>query len=374
MTHDRDAPAVLIAALSGRALAACARRGGYRPLVADLFGDLDTRELAEASERVPGNLARGFAPGALLASLDRLAAGRVVIGVVTGSGFEDRPALLRAIAARHVLLGNAPDIVAAIKDPFRFAEICAQADVPHPEVRRDRPADGVWLRKRAGGSGGVHVAAATRRTGVRHGRYYQRRVAGEPISAAFLAARGRCHVLGLSRQWADPAPYQPFRYGGASRPARVTAIRTAEIGAAVARLVSQTGLRGLNSADFLVREDGFDLLEVNPRPGATLDIFADRDSALFRSHLDACMGVLPDAAFGWPGAAAAATVYAHADICLPVDFAWPVWTADRQPPGEPVPAGAPLCTVLAEATDAEAAEALVRIRTTEILTRAGGVK
>ena len=65
-THD--APAVLIAARSGRALAACARRSGYRPLVADMFGDLDTRELAEANERVPGTMAHGFARGALQAA------------------------------------------------------------------------------------------------------------------------------------------------------------------------------------------------------------------------------------------------------------------------------------------------------------------
>ena len=218
---------MLIAALSGRALAACARRGGYRPLVADLFGDLDTRELAEASERVPGSLTRGFAQAALLASLDRLAAGRRVIGVVTGSGFENRPRLLRSVAARHVLLGNTSDAVTAIKDPFRFAETCARAGVPHPEIRPDRPSDGAWLRKRAGGSGGTHVAAATRRAGVRHGWYYQRRVAGEPVSAAFLAAGGACRVLGLSRQWANPAPLHPFRYGGAARPAPVTPSRAA---------------------------------------------------------------------------------------------------------------------------------------------------
>lgn len=365
-----DAPVVLIAALSGRALAACARRGGYRPLVADLFGDLDTRELAEACEVVPGSLARGFVHGALLAALDRLAAGRGVIGVVVGGGFEDRPRLLRSIAARHVLLGNSPESVAAIKDPFWFAETCARAGVPHPEVRRDRPAGGVWLRKRVGGSGGVHVAAGTRRAGVRKGRYYQRLVAGEAVSAAFLAAGGACRVLGLSRQWADPAPHRPFRYGGACRPARVTSVRAAEIGDAVGRLVSRTDLCGLNSADFLVRDDGFDLLEVNPRPGATLDIFADR--ALFRWHLEACQGSLPDAAAVWPGGAAAATVYVRVQVCLPADFAWPGWAADRQPSGEFVPAGAPLCTVLADAADAEAAECLVRRRAAEILALAEG--
>jgi predicted ATP-grasp superfamily ATP-dependent carboligase len=372
MTAPPDAPAVLIAALSGRALAACARRGGYRPLVADIFGDLDTREIAEATETVPGSLAHGFARGALLAALDRLAAGRSVIGVVAGSGFEDRPRLLRSIAARHGLLGNPASIVTAIKDPFRFAETCALAGVPHPDVRRDQPPEGVWLRKRAGGSGGVHVAASTRRGTTRRGRYFQRYVAGSPISAAFLAAGGRCRVLGLSRQWADPAPGRTFRYGGSSRPAPLSAARAADISGAVERLVSRTGLRGLNSADFLVREDGFDVLEVNPRPGATLDIFTDADGALFRMHLDACEGVLPTAMPVWPQAAAAAFVYARADIVLPPVFPWPVWTADRQAPGSVVPKGAPLCTVLAEAADAEAAEDLVRLRAADILAHAEG--
>lgn len=372
MNSPSDSPAVLIAALSGRALAACARRGGYRPLVADMFGDLDTRDLAEASETVPGSLEHGFAKGALLAALERLAAGRRVIGVVVGSGFEDRPGLLRSIAARHGLLGNPASVVIAMKDPFRFAATCALAGVPHPEIQRDRPASGVWLRKRAGGSGGMHVAASSRLGAARRGRYFQRRVAGQPISAAFLAADGRCRVLGLSRQWVDPAPRRPFRYGGSSRPAPLPPARAADLTGAVERLVARTGLRGLNSADFLVREDGFDLLEVNPRPGATLDILADTEGALFRLHLDACAGVLPEAIPVWPGAAAAAFVYARTAITLPAIFPWPVWTADRQAPGSVVPRGAPLCTVLAEAPDAEAAERLVRRRAAEILAHAEG--
>jgi predicted ATP-grasp superfamily ATP-dependent carboligase len=131
-------------------------------------------------------------------------------------------------------------------------------------------------------------------------------------------------------------------------------------------------LRGLNSADFLVREDGFDLLEVNPRPGATLDIFAGNPDTLFQMHLDACDGLLPDPAPEWPGAAAAAVVYATADIHPPSRFTWPVWAADRQGPGEAVPLGAPICTVLAAAADAAAAEHLVHRRAAEVLARLGG--
>ena len=90
---------------------------------------------------------------------------------------------------------------------------------------------------------------------------------GDITSAGWPASRfpllssppgGACVVLGLSRQWADRSALHPFRYGGASRPAPVPADRGLEISDAVARLVSHTGLRGLNSADFMVREDGLD--------------------------------------------------------------------------------------------------------------------
>ena len=48
---------VLVAALSGRALAAAAARAGLRPIVLDLFCDVDTRALAPRSQRLPGSLA-----------------------------------------------------------------------------------------------------------------------------------------------------------------------------------------------------------------------------------------------------------------------------------------------------------------------------
>lgn len=68
MSHDT----VLIAGFSGRALAASARRAGYLPLVADAFGDTDTRELATACEVLPSALHKGFRYTTLCAALDRL--------------------------------------------------------------------------------------------------------------------------------------------------------------------------------------------------------------------------------------------------------------------------------------------------------------
>lgn len=367
----RDGPFVLIAALSGRALAAAARRSGYQPLVVDLFGDLDTQAIAAASERVPGTLARGWARRPLLDALSRLANGRRPAGLVYGTGFERRTALLGAIARRHGLLGNSPNVVGRMADPVAFAELCRSCDVPHPEIRHTAAPDGHWLRKRIGGAGGTHIRMARPGRAPDRGTYLQRRTDGRPVSALFVADGRESRVTGFSEQWAAPSPRRPFRYCGAVRPAALAAEAATVMTEAIARLVPAAGLVGLNSADFLVREDGFDLLEINPRPGATLDIYADADGKLFDMHVQACCGGLPERLPPYSAAAAAAVVYVPLHCTLPEGFAWPDWTADRQRPGIPVEAEGPLCTVHAEAEDADTARRLVQQRTKAVLALAG---
>ena len=76
----RKAAAVLIAAASGRALAASARRGGYAPLVADFFGDQDTVAAADAHVRLDEGLTCGMRCHRALDALERLAAQREPAG------------------------------------------------------------------------------------------------------------------------------------------------------------------------------------------------------------------------------------------------------------------------------------------------------
>ena len=371
MSSRPSGGSILIAALSGRALAAAARAAGYRPLVADLFGDLDTQAIAEAHVRVPGSLARGPKRGALLDALDRLGEGREPAGLVYGSGFERRAALLASMAGRHALLGNSPAVVAELAHPERFAAMCRRLGVSHPEIRLRPAAGSGWLEKRAGGAGGAHIRAARSGAPPRHGHYLQRRAVGTPVSALFVSNGRDSLVLGFSEQWAAPLPERPFRYGGAVRPAVLTGTTAIAMRKAVAQLVRACGLVGLNSADFLVRPDGFDLLEINPRPGASLDVFADADGSVFSLHVEACRGRLPDAAPAWRDAAAAAVVFAPRRVTLPVGFVWPDWASDRQPSGLPVAAEGPLCTVRAEAETLDAARALVERRKAAILELAG---
>jgi predicted ATP-grasp superfamily ATP-dependent carboligase len=357
-----DQPAVLIAAVSARALAASARRGAYVPLVVDFFSDQDTIAVSAARIRLAGNLAHGMEASEVLAALETLAASRQPLGAVCGTGFEDRPDCLAHIAQRWKLFGNSAVTVAKTKDPIAVTELARSCGIPYPETSVALPADANgWLRKRRGGSGGSHIRPLRNET-IAPNLYFQRRVGGIPVSAMVLADGRRACVLGFSSQWASPTAGQPFRYGGAVRPATLTPAATAALTAAATRLAEAVPLVGLNSVDFLLDGDAFWLLEINPRPGATLDIFEPPEGSLFALHMAACEGVLPQTTPRLGDAAAAATVYAEHDMPSVPNLDWPDWTADRPHGGIAVRAGEPLCTVQASAPTATEARRLVEER------------
>jgi predicted ATP-grasp superfamily ATP-dependent carboligase len=407
-------PAVLIAAASGRALAASARRAGYAPLVVDYFADQDTVASAQAHVRLDCGLEHGMQAPEVMAALQTLSEQNDACGVVWGSGFEDRPSLLRQIAQTWNLIGNGPDVVEHVKHPMLLAKLCRSCDIPYPETQLDPPDDRAgWLIKRIGGAGGTHISEAVARLpsplwggstaegGRGGGRcemaracrqtptptpalradppqkgegqasfYYQRRVAGEPVSALVLADGKAAMLLGFSTQWSSPSPSNPFRYGGAARPATLAPELADTLTAVVQRLAALTGLLGLNSFDFLVDGSKFHLLEINPRPGATIDIFEPPGHfSLFALHVDACRGRLPDRALVLDGAAASAIVYAPTDIPQLPSFDWPDWTADRPIAGSFISAQSPLCTVLARAATVAQARELVEERARAILAR-----
>ena len=361
-----DPPAVLIAAASGRALAQSARHGGYLPLVADFFADQDTVALAPDHVRIDDGLARGMNADALLAAFETLARSRQPIGAVCGTGFEDRPELLARIAERWRLLGNDPQVVVTVKDPQAFATLCRDCAIPHPETVLSLDLDSAgWLAKRKGGAGGSHIASAAAPDRANDEFYFQRTTPGVPVSALFLADGRRAMTLGFSTQWASPTPRRAFRYGGAVRPAALAPFLARALADTVDRLLQAIPLVGLNSADFLVDGDEFRLLEVNPRPGATLDVFEPAAGSLFALHVAACQGELVGELVGerdcvpprFEGACAAAIVYADRDIAAVPAIRWPDWTADRPHAGIAIKAGEPLCTVKAAATTAAAARA-----------------
>ena len=364
-------PSILCAAFSARQIAESARRSGIDALAVDFFGDLDLKQSARAAEVLHGDYPDGFDGEELLAILGRLADGHAPIGFVPGAGFEDRTELLERIGARWPILGTDAATTRLLKDPEAFAALCAKAGVAHPETRRSVVGDPAgWVSKKIGGAGGSHVRPADG-TAPDADRYVQRRVTGEKWSAAFLAADGRIAMLGFTRQWAAPSADEPFRYGGAVGPLDPPGDSGPAMVAALERLAREVPLAGIASGDFVLTPDGPVLLEINARFGATVDIYDRDDAPLLALHLDACRGRLPKSVPPADTVRASGLAWTDGAVTLPADFDWPEWSCDRTQPPAAFGPGQPLCTVVAEAADAAAAEALFHARVDALHERTG---
>jgi len=363
---------LLIAAISGRALARAAVEAGFEPLVADFFADTDTQALARACRKMSGDIARGFQWRSLGPALTALAkqAQHPVLGLVYGSGFEDRTSLLTRIAEHWPLLGNDAATVEAVKAPETFFARLDALAVPHPVTVTARPAKSAgWIAKRRGGAGGSHVVRGRLPKGATN-VYYQALVEGRAVSALFVANGRNARVLGFSEQWTAPAPRKPWRYGGAVQPASLSRAAAAAMEQAVARAAKAFGLRGLASADFVLAENQPQLLEINPRPGATLDIFADAVKPLLNLHLDAVLnGKLRWKTLMFEGAAASGILHASTTVIVPRNMKWPLWSADLPKPGERIDKQRPICTVLARAGTQGQAKRLVHARKASLLAK-----
>ncbi|WP_045836460.1 ATP-grasp domain-containing protein [Hyphomicrobium sp. 99] len=393
---------VLIAAFSGRSLAQSARRAGFKPLVVDAFGDLDTRHAAGDFRVLDGVMQTGFRTKPLIAALEDLSrsAATKPIGLVLGSGFEDKLRLVAALASRFKLLGSDTATYKACKDPRSFFALLDRLGIPHPETQAEPPADPEgWISKRVGGSGGRHIRACHGSQRAKPRRYFQRLLDGERISAGGVFT-DQGSTISLSRQWISPSPEHPFRFGGCvSMPAIDERLRETILNA-VHAVANDIGLRGMASFDFIVspapdtapggrlraaeslgankdiaegKSPGASkgsayLLEINPRPGASLDVLDSDDGQLFADHIAAwTAGTLPTRDRG-PAKSAKAAAILHADRgpVILKEIQWPDWTADRGAPGTFIPLGAPLATTFAEAPTADAAEALARKRLAEL--------
>lgn len=355
----RSPTSCLIVAVTGRALAASAVRGGHRVAVLDCFADRDTRSLASTCRSVVSSHGIRFEEHTLLEAARTLAPPPA--GLVYGSGFEGRPGLLARLARGRRLYGNVPEVVERMRDPHRFFPLLDRLGILAPEVRHRRPArpDG-WLVKRPGGAGGAHVrlAGAWRPPA---DAYYQRREPGRTLSVLFLANGERALILGANRQWTATArPDRPFLYGGAVGGVPLPSAVERDIHRRLDALVAATGLVGLNGLDFILQGRCWLALELNPRPTATMELYdPDYARGLFEWHRRACLGALPNRPAAPRARRAHAVVFAAAPgRASGVSF--PAWCRDVPMPGARFDRGQPVCTV--HAAGRTSVDALARVR------------
>ena len=363
-----EAEPFLVVAVTGRALAESAARGGRSTVVLDLFADRDTRVAARASRAVASAGALRFDRRALAAAATELAPADRSAGLVYGSGFEGRPELLEQLATGRRIFGNRPERLSAVRNPRRFFALLDRFDIPYPEVSFTVPSVSTgWLVKHPAGAGGTQVRLAGRRQ-PRTGAYFQRLIPGRSLSALFLADGRRACVLGFNEQWACPVrPGRPFLYGGAVAGLTLPSVLRGNILDRLDDLVAATGLIGLNGLDFLLVEDHWFVLEINPRPTATVELYdPDWPDGLFAAHLEACGHQLPNRVAPLQASRAHEIVHARTLGEIPESFEFPAWCHDIPMPGTVLRPGEPICTVRVDAASPEEAASLARARADEV--------
>ena len=364
-------PALALVATSARSLVECAVGSGYAAFALDVFADRDTCRLARACVAV-GRGGATLDESELLAALAALRARGDVAGWVAGSGLEAQPALLAAAARVLPLIGNAPEVVRRVRTPVHFHQALERLGIAHPAFSAAPPVDpSGWLRKDAHACGGWHVrhagAAAVHGVlgalgaGGGDGIHFQRYVAGEPMSCLFLAAGEGAAVLGHSRQIVRPLGRRPFVFRGGVGPVPLEARGQASLAGAATALTRAFGLRGLNGIDYVLDAAGTPwVLELNPRPTAAIQLFgAAFEGGLMRAHVEACAGRLrPPVPSGVGGVRGYETVFARrAGRLDEAAVHWlerQGWCKDIPQPGTQHAWGDPLCTVVAEASSADA--------------------
>ena len=357
----------MIAAVSSRPFVKAAVAAGYSVVALDVFADADTMQAAEQVYKIE------YANCGFNASQFEVALAKIdmhdMVGFAYGSGFEAQPDLLERISEHLPLIGNLPKTVRDLKDAPKFFQTLDALSISHPEVHFKPLLDTTgWLRKEEGGSGGTHVQEAPRNQPLAQGQYYQRVIEGKPISMLFAANGNDVKVVGFNQQWVAPILGKPYRYGGIVGHANLPEDIKRSLEATALKITCAFKLRGLNSLDVIWQDSQFWVLEINPRLSSTLDLYQTKESNLFALHVQAAAGDLNRFPAITKISKARNVLYASQDLVIPNNLTWPEWTADIPMPLTAIPQYQPVCTVLAEADNAQESQALVVSRLKELST------
>lgn len=274
---------------SVRAMAASVRQAGWDAVAADLFADLDLRRLASVTQldRFPWS------------ALAWLSEADVDAWCYTG-GFENYPRLIQRMAALKPLVGNGPDCLRRVRDPFWLAACMDEHGLAFPTVRRSFDTghslkDG-WLRKPRRSAGGLKIEPAQVATPGHSGFYLQKQIVGEPRSVALLSSGSGVQIVGVCRLAVglDFGAPGSFVFAGASMIPLPDVAESEELCAMAQVLHDEAAMCGLWGFDYVLAERPY-LLEVNPRWTATMALY-ERGSrfgmsdSLMRRHIAACLG------------------------------------------------------------------------------------
>ncbi len=332
---------MLIIATHARMLAQAARNSGFSPVVIDCYGDQDTQKLAEQYRQVKSLAVADLTPAIEFFKQQGISQ------VVYGSGFEQHSDSLIFLAGHFQILGNHPENFIALHNKRDFFQRLRQLNINYPEVRFTAPDDCEgWLIKPEQSQGGVNIQHLTKNSSayLEAAYYYQRYLNGKALSVLFLADGTQAQVIGYNQQLVTSFTNQPFVFAAILNQAELSLTQQQILTDWINQLTECYGLRGLNSLDFILADDICYVLEINPRPSASMQLY---DGALFTAHIEACQGKFSNADFKTGCFRLYQIVYAPAQIQISAEIQWPDGYVDIPTTGAMINPQQPICSIIA---------------------------
>jgi len=347
---------LVIVGASVRAAAQNAARAGYMPVCFDRFADADTARVAQVSRVAP-----------YPASLPQAVAAAPPGPCMYTGAMENHLQVLAELARSRPLAGNNPAVLRRVRNPLLLAELLRNARLPVPDCTLEAqtlPRDGSYLRKPLHSGAGAGIAPWDEQCTLpprRAGWYFQRRIDGLPCAAAYVAARGRARLLGLTQQrLSEGRCGGRFCFAGSVGPLELSTELNRQLARLGDVLAEAFGLVGWFGVDGILADGQFWTVEVNPRYTASAELYL-RGLGInpVELHLRACSsgelpGSLPEQASLVHGKAiltAPCRLVVQPELtryllqeaaCGP----WPT-LADIPAPQSEIPPGSPVFTVFA---------------------------
>lgn len=342
-----SAPIVGVVGASARAAVMSLARAGFEAWAVDLFNDRDLKRIAPCARcpfadfphAIP-QLSKQFPPSPVM---------------YTG-GLENYPDMIAELSRTREVLGNGPEVLRSVRDPFVLASrlrqqpelLAAGETIPEPDaLARD------WLIKSLRSSGGLGVRHAVPGETIPPGHYAQKFVEGPSMSAVFLDQR----MLGITEQLIG-TPWlhaKPFHYAGT--------IHEPDAQARWERkpfldLSSTFNLSGYFGIDFIQKDGTPYVIEVNPRYPASVEVLEHA------AHLNCAVGkaiYFAPHAFRFPR-----TGPWDADLEVPFDPWRLPGFADIPEPEEAMEAGSPVLTFFASGSTVASCREQLQSRAAEL--------
>ena len=372
----REPPLLVVAGGSARGLAWSAWAAGWRVYAADCFGDADLDGCTADHRVVPQHGDESYPSGLVAAVAAFPPAAWCYCGAL-----ENHPDVVARISAARHLIGNPPAVIAAVRDPRRLAPLVRMAGLDWPEthdVPHGLPVDGTFLVKPLASAGGRGVMPWRGTAGApTEPCRWQRRIVGRSYGVSYAVAAGMARIYGVARHLVRPTRRYAFR--GAVE------IDLADLPTDVRRglerfgaVLAAAGLIGMVGADVVIDRLGrAHVVEVNPRPTASMELVERRSGESFAAAHVSAAGVVAPAPRAAPPSggrwaklivsarkrmvASSAVWHRLASAWQDADGGWPAIT-DIPRLGTVVPAGAPLVTLFARGPDPRTAVTALRGR------------